>query len=138
VVKLFQINSNPLSTALGIFYFTLFLFSANLNLQAQAEIKLNDSKQNFGFVKRGKIVSCQFELTNTGNEPLLLKSAEVSCSCTQVEFSKQPILPGQKTIILVLFDTKTVYGRQDRIVLIESNAKMNPTKLRYKGIVSTN
>lgn len=136
VVKRFQIHSNPHCSALGIFCFILFLLFLNLNLQAQAEIKVSDSKQNFGYVKRGELITCRFELTNTGNQPLVLKSAEVSCSCTQVDYSKQPILPGQKSTIVVSFDTKTVYGRQDRVVLIESNAKNNPVKLRYKGIVS--
>ena len=107
-----------------------------MNVCAQAEIKLDDSKQNFGYVKRGKLVTCLYEITNTGDQPLLLKSAEVSCSCTEVEFSKQPVLPGQKTTVIVRFDTKTVYGRQDRVVALESNAKTNPVKLRYKGIVS--
>lgn len=131
---------NPQSSALGIFYFRglcLFLFLCHSQLSfSQTSLKVTDAKQTFGFVQRGEVVKCVYEIINTGNEPLLLQEAEVSCSCTTVEFSKQPVLPGQKTSVLVLFNTKTVYGRQDRVVLLHSNAINSPAKLRYKGTVS--
>lgn len=82
------------------------------------------------------MVSCNYELQNIGDKPLIIYSAGVSCGCTKVEFTKEPILPGQSTTVRVKFDTKTVYGRQDRIVTIESNATNSAVKLRYKGIVS--
>lgn len=131
---------NPQSNALGIFYFKgfyfLFFICLSLLSSSQTSLKVTDPKQQFGFVQRGEVVRCEYEIMNTGNEPLLLQEAEVSCSCTTVEFSKQPVLPGQKTTVLVLFNTKTVYGRQDRVVLLYSNAKGSPAKLRYKGTVS--
>lgn len=141
VVKNRTTYLNPLSAALGIFYFkrlclVLLLFCSSI-VFSQTRLKVTNSKYNFGSVKKGDIVKCEFEIINTGNEPLLLKEAEVGCSCTTVEFSKQPVLPGQKTIIVVIFNTKTVYGRQDRVVILYSNANESPSKLRYKGMVST-
>lgn len=96
------------------------------------------AKKNFGFVKRGTQVKNEFEITNTGNTPLLLTGVEIACSCTTVDFSKSPVLPGQKTIVTVNFNTTTVYGRQDRVVYINSNDPESPHKLRYKGTVSKN
>lgn len=103
---------------------------------AQAKMEIKDTKKNFGFVKRGEVVKLEYDLTNIGNEPLIINDAEVSCSCTTVDFPKQPISPNQSVKIFVSFDTKTVYDRQDRLVLLKSNDPKSPSRIRYKGIVS--
>lgn len=113
----------------------LLLFYFAPNLAAQAILKFSDPKKNFGFVKQGKIVELEFEFTNTGNQPLIISDYKVECSCTSATFPSSPILPKQKGIVLVKFDTKTVYDRQDRIVEIISNASNSSERIRFKGIV---
>lgn len=131
---------NPLGKSKGIFCFKWFLFifitSANSLAFGQAKMEIADSKKNFGHVKRGEVIKLHYILINKGNEPLLITNAEVSCSCTTVDFPKQPISPNQTATVTVSFDTKTVYDRQDRIVELQSNDPKSPTKIRYKGIVS--
>ena len=100
-------------------------------------MEVKDAKVNFGYVKRGEIIRNNYEVTNSGTAPLIISDAEVSCSCTSVEFSKQPLLPGQSCTVCVIFNTGTVYGRQDRSVYLKSNDPRGDQKLRYKGIVST-
>lgn len=140
MAKLFNIFENPLGSTQGIFYFRKFvlflciLFS--LKGFSQAKLEITEDKKNFGSVKRGEIIKNEFEITNTGNAPLLIKEIEIACSCTTVDFSEKPVLPGQKTIILVIFNTTTTYGRQDRFVSVISNDPKGPHKLRYKGTVS--
>lgn len=132
-------SKNPLGKTEGIFclkpllFMLLSLFSFSVHAQAKMEIK--DAKKSFGFVKKGDLVKLDYEITNTGKEPLIITDAEVSCSCTTVDFPKQPIAPGQTTKVTVNFDTKTVYDRQDRFVLLKSNDPKSPSKIRYKGIV---
>lgn len=118
-----------------VIFFCLFL-ACSVRGTAQAKIEITDAKKNFGFIKRGSLVKIVYEVINTGNQPALIVDAEVSCSCTSVDFLKQPLLPGQKQNITVNFDTKPVYGRQDRVVLLHSNDPKSPAKLRYKGVVS--
>jgi hypothetical protein len=140
VDNLKQIFKNPLGITQGIFYLrklaflSFFLYFGQVFSQAKLEVV--ESKKNFGFVKRGELVKNNYEISNIGNEPLLITDAEVSCSCTTVDFPKQPLLPGQKAIITVNFNTATVYGRQDRVVYLHSNDPKGETKLRYKGTVS--
>ncbi len=98
-------------------------------------MEIKDAKKSFGFVKKGELVKLDYEITNAGKEPLIITDAEVSCSCTTVDFPKQPIATGQTTKVTVNFDTKTVYDRQDRVVLLKSNDPNSPAKIRYKGIV---
>lgn len=86
-------------------------------------------------MKKGEVVTLEFLFENTGNQPLIISDIKVECSCTSVEYPKQPIAPGQKDKIIVKFDTKSTYDRQDRTLEIISNSKNNPQKIRFKGVV---
>jgi len=87
-----------------------------------------------GTVNKGDVISAEYEFTNEGDQPLIITNYEVECSCTSAEFPKQPIPPGQSGKITVKFDTKSAYDRQDRKVVIVSNAK-NSASVRIKCFV---
>jgi hypothetical protein len=129
---------NP-STFGGIFYLRAFLFllliGISINVNAQAKLKFtSETKKDLGKVKKGDVVSADYEFINEGNEPLIISNYEVECSCTTVDFPKQPIAPGQSGKLTVKFDTKNAYDRQDRKVVIVSNAK-NSASVRIKCFV---
>ena len=113
----------------------LFLLASITVGYSQAKLEIKDSKKSFGFVKKGEVVKLNYEIFNAGTEPLLINNIEIGCSCTTVEYDKKPVLPLQSTTVTVIFDTKTVYDRQDRVVFLQSNDKKSPHKLRYKGVV---
>jgi len=129
------IFKNP-SNFRGVFYLCLFFISTNVN--SQAILKFKETKKSFGFAKKGELIKLKFEFTNSGNEPLVIFEYKVGCSCTEVEFSREPVLSGKSDEIVVIFDTKTVYDRQDRVVEIISNAKNKVQKIRFKGVVLNN
>ena len=128
----YNILKNPFRNG-RVFCFSLFLMS--LVSYAQPQLKFSETKKNFGLVKKGELVTMEYSFTNTGNQPAIITEAKVGCSCTTVEFTKQPIAPNQSDKIVVKFDTKSVYDRQDRIVEIISNAKNSNQKIRFKGVV---
>jgi hypothetical protein len=112
------------------------LFSGSL--AAQAVLKVSDAKKSFGFVKQGKEVKIEYEVKNTGIEPLVISDIKIECSCTKADFPKEPILPQQTRTIVLMIDTKTMQDRQDRTVEIISNNKEGSVFLRYKGVVLRN
>lgn len=136
--KIYILSENP-PVKRGIFYlYTFFIIGFlfySVSLTAQGFIQFNDTKKNFGFVKKGEIVLIDFEFSNSGNEPFVISDARFECSCTSVDFPKHPITPGQKSKLTVKFDTKTVYYRQDRTIEILSTAKNSPAIIRFKGVV---
>lgn len=140
---LFTNNSlNPSNSNGRIFSFYSFpvvvmilLLTAG-NVYPQAKINFTELKKNFGSVKRGEVITLNYTGTNTGNAALIIQNANVSCSCTQVDFPKQPIAPQQSFTITIQFNTASVYGRQDREAIIISNGSIKPIGLRYKGTVS--
>ena len=115
--------------------FILLSFLSFKTIYSQAKLEVADAKKNFGFVKKGEVVKIEYTIKNTGNQPLIIYSVEISCSCTTVDYPEQPIAPNASEKVTIIFDTKTVYDRQDRVVFLKSNAKNESTKLRYKGVV---
>ena len=115
--------------------FILLSFLFFKTIYSQAKLEVADAKKNFGFVKKGEVVKIEYSIKNTGNQPLIISSVEIGCSCTTVNYPKQPIAPNASEKVTIIFDTKTVYDRQDRVVFLKSNAKNESTKLRYKGVV---
>ena len=112
----------------------LLLVAFSLNINAQAKIKFTETKKDLGKVKKGDVVSAEYEFKNEGDQPLIISGYEVECTCTTAEFPKQPIAPGQNGKITVKFDTKSAYDRQDRKVEIISNAK-HSASVRIKCFV---
>ncbi len=116
-----------------ILFFSLFLFS--FRISSPASMTFDDLKFNFNFIHQGDVVSHDFVFTNTGEAPIVISDAEVTCKCTTVDFPKQPIAKGQKGIIKVTFHSENAIDRQEREVVIKSNALNSPVTLSYKCVV---
>jgi hypothetical protein len=116
-------------------FFTVFLTLLSAQLKAQSLLNVSDTKKSFGFVKQGKEVKIEYDIKNTGTEPLIITDVKIECSCTKAEFPKEPVLPGQSKKIILTVDTKTMQDRQDRTVEVISNSKDGSVFLRYKGVV---
>ena len=115
----------------------IFFFAGNLSAQNKdtAFLKVKHPKYNFGFVKQGKVVKIEYFFENTGKAPLVILTIELTCGCTIADFPHYLIKPGESGTILLTFNTKEKYDRQDRTVDVISNAENSPTKLRFKGVV---
>jgi hypothetical protein len=113
----------------------LFLSGFSFRVSNPAVMKFDEVKYNFNFIHQGDVVSHEFTFTNTGDEPLIITDAEVACKCTTVDYPKQPILKGQKGIIKVTYDSKSAMDRQERTVIVKSNASNAPVTLTFKCVV---
>lgn len=102
---------------------------------AQPKIELAKRTHKFPKTKEGVELQHTYQLTNTGDTPLLIQKYEVACSCTKLIFPTTPILPNEKVDIIVTFDTSHKIGWQDRIIALYSNAENSPIKIRFKVMV---
>lgn len=104
-------------------------------VQSGPSISIDKEVHDYGDIDKGADPYCEFVITNKGNEPLILTNAKGSCGCTVPEWSKEPVLPGESTVMKVKYDTKRV-GPINKSVTITSNATNEPTKvIRIKGMV---
>jgi len=118
-----------------------FAFGAQVNaqqvqLQDGAVMTVDKDVHDYGEIDKGADPYCEFIITNTGNEPLIISNAKGSCGCTVPEWEKEPIMPGESSVMKVKYDTKRV-GPINKSVTITSNSVNAPTKvIRIKGKVN--
>ena len=91
-------------------------------------ISLDKEVHDYGTIEQGANGTCEFTVTNTGDQPLILTNCKGSCGCTVPKCDTEPIKPGAKTTITVKYDTKRP-GAINKSVTISSNATNAPTKI---------
>ncbi len=116
----------------------LLALSSALGFGQVAEFSIDKSTHKFPQTKQGEVIVHDFKVTNTGKTPLIISQYEVGCSCTSVDFSNDPIAPGESSLIRVTFDSKGKYGFQDRMIKLYTNAKKEELDLRIKVKVVPN
>lgn len=119
--------------------FILVAIAAPIFTYAQATtgpaIAVDKDVHDYGDVPYGGDGTCEFKVTNTGTEPLIMSKCKGSCGCTVPKCDTAPIAPGETSIITVKYDTKRT-GAINKSVTINSNAINEPTKVvRIKGTV---
>ena len=123
----------------------LLLFSAMLicgfttaMAQKPASIHFDNVLHNFGALNHDslQVVTCTFTFTNEGEEPLVINQAVASCGCTVPQYSKEPVLPGQKGEIKVKYDgRRNSMGHFRKTVTVRTNGVPEMTRLIIEGDV---
>lgn len=86
-----------------ILTFSFLLLAANGWLQAQ-KMTFPETHVDLGTVHEvNGNVSHDFQFTNTGDKPLLIKNVITSCGCTSAEWSKEAYQPGEKGSIRMTY-----------------------------------
>lgn len=99
-----------------------------------AEIEFEKSYVDFGTLKVGDVKVVTITFKNIGKKPLILDDVISSCDCTTVEWSKEPIMPGQKGTIKARYSAKNV-GLISKRLTVLSNANTDRVILQLKGEV---
>ena len=64
-------------------------------------------------------------------QPLIITKIDVACTCTKFTYPATPVKPGESGTIKVTFDSDQKIGWQYRDLIVYSNAKKGPHKLRF-------
>lgn len=94
-------------------------------------------EHDYGDIKQNTENEYIFSFTNTGAEPLVISNAVGSCGCTVPEYPKEPVAPGAKGEIKVVFSPGMKEGAQSKNVTITANTEPKQTKLTIKANVLT-
>ena len=84
-------------------------------------LQLKETSYNFGKIQQGRPVTHNFEIVNTGKEPLMLDNVQASCGCTTPEWSKEAIQPGATTTIKVGYNA-AAEGDFNKTITIHYNS----------------
>jgi Protein of unknown function (DUF1573) len=96
--------------------------------------KWDKTAEEMGDILQGVPRIAEFKLSNEGNEPLLIASAKASCGCTNLNYSKEPLLPGKSTTLTVTYNA-AAKGPFIKTVTVTTNAGAQATALQIKGNV---
>lgn len=100
-----------------------------------AEFYFYAPKHKFPDTREGVILEHEYKFKNTGDAPLVISEYKVACSCTKINYPKEPVMPGTESSILLSFDTNGKYGYQYRKVELYSNASSKPVVISFKVTV---
>ena len=104
-------------------------------VRKKPKIEFEELTWDFGRITEGDIVEKKFKFTNTGNAPLEIKAAEVTCGCTRPTIPFLDIAPGESNVIGVKYNSVGKDGLQNPTVTIESNTNPRTTTLKLTGFV---
>lgn len=116
-------------------FLSSFFFFISLAINAQAEFDVDKALHKFPKSDKGKTLTHNFKVSNTGDVPLIISDYKVACTCTKVILPKEPIAPGQTIDLKVTFDTTDKAYYQDRVIYLQTNTKSKEEKLRIKVFV---
>lgn len=113
----------------------LHLKATVLSCAGMAEISFKEDTIRFDTIEQGTTVHGEYHFTNTGKEPLIIQSAHTSTGAAVADYPKEPIPPGRSAVIKLTFSTSGKMGPQSKTVVVQSNACVGTTVLRYTAYV---
>jgi hypothetical protein len=99
---------------------------------AQPKIQLGQSSWDFGKVWHNEKTEFKLEITNAGDENLVIENVRTTCGCTAATPALRTILPGRSTSMTVAYDTHGKQGDVTSKVIITSN---DPTQREVNFLV---
>lgn len=99
-----------------------------------AEIEFVKKTVDFGTLKVGDVKVVAVTYKNIGKKPLILDDVISSCDCTEVDWSKAPVMPGKTGTIKATYTAKNI-GLISKRITVLSNANTDRVILQLKGEV---
>ena len=129
-------------------YQTLTIFSALTILlsgciksstkdKSSTHIEFEITEVDMGKLTQDHPETATFSFENTGSSPLVIYSADAGCGCTQPEYPKEPLSPGEKGVVKVTYDAKAP-GKFLKSITIYHNGENNFDVLKISGTVVAN
>ena len=95
-------------------------------------VSINSTVIDFGSFPQSEKQERSFILTNTGNGILVIQDIVTSCGCTKVEYSKEPVRPGETLEVKVIYEAEQA-EHFNKTVTVYCNADNSPLRLAVKG-----
>ena len=112
-----------------------YTFAYSQNTGKEPIIEFEYIKYNYDTIQQNSSGISKFYFKNMGSAPLIISKISTSCGCTNVSHPQKPIMPNEKGVIEVTYNTSQI-GDFRKTIVVTSNAT-NATKsvLTIKGVV---
>ena len=98
----------------------------------QTTALLSEREVKFGSFPMSEKKRREVRLKNTGDAPLVIHGVDTSCGCTRVEYSKQPVRPGEETTLLIIYEADEA-GHFRKTVDVYCNTADAPLRIVVTG-----
>ena len=96
------------------------------------EITVSTKQLDFGSFDWQQAQTKMFSLQNTGKYPLVVQDITTSCGCTSVEYSKEPVQPGESLEMKVTY--KADHAEHfNKTITVYCNAAVSPLQFKIVG-----
>jgi hypothetical protein len=93
-------------------FITLLAFTVSAAAIAQKKVaevaQFKSEVIDLGKLKVGNPSTAVFSVTNIGNQPLIIETANPTCGCTIGDYTKAPIVPGKKGEIKATYNAASL------------------------------
>lgn len=118
-----------------ILIFSLLSFSI-VAQQKSANISFDKTHHDFGEIQEADgVANYKFEFTNTGSESLVIQRVTASCGCTTPNWTKEPVMPGEKGFVSAAYNPAHRPGTFNKSITVSSNAATPTVRLTIAGNV---
>lgn len=107
-------------------------YSNGVNNRQLTTATLSETHLDFGEFPWNAKQQREIQITNTGENPLVINEMVTSCGCTVVEYDKQPVSPGKSIPIKVYYQA----GHPEhfnKTITVYCNAKNAPFLVKLSG-----
>lgn len=101
-------------------------------------IEFDVEYQDLGTYKEGDTARATFVIKNTGTAPLIIEHVKPPCSCTDTDWTVDPIAPGESGYVKGAFRTKGYLGKNEKKLTIIYNGKPKVKTVRFDVDVVVN
>ena len=112
------------------------LLNTGQDAQGKPVMNFDTLVHDFGTIIEGERVVCYFDYGNGGGEDLLITTVEATCGCTTPNWSREPLGPGEKEILEIIFDASGRSGEQRKLVTVKSNASNQVVQLTIRARIN--
>lgn len=113
----------------------LSFFCAHAQHPVGNGLEFDKMVHNFGeIMHKSGPVSCTFTLKNTGSHPAVIYNVASTCGCTDVKWTKEPILPGKTGTISVTYSNDEGAYPFDKNLTVYLSDTKKPVILKVRGV----
>ena len=110
-------------------------FAAAAQEKIGSGLEANKTVHNFGeILLNSGPVSCTFTITNTSDKPAVIYNVISSCGCTDVQWTKEPLMPGKKGKISVTYSNDEGPYPFDKTLTVYLSDVNKPVLLKVRGV----
>ncbi len=124
-----------LKKILPVAAFMISFLSCNAQIQDKSGILFKETVYQLGVVKEGSNTLCIFSFTNKSKTALVITDVKAYCGCVKLNWTKEPVKPGDSGKIKVNFYAGNA-GTFSKTIKVFTNINKQSIDLTLKGSVS--